>query len=79
MALSNELSTRGNRPARLQVHAAATFEGGKIVTMALEVDAEVPDIDDAGFDEALSAAEKSCPVSNALRGNVEIKVTSTSS
>jgi len=79
MALSNELSTRGNRPARLQVHAAATFEGGKIVTMALKVDAEVPGIDDAGFDEALSAAEKSCPVSNALRGNVEIKVTSTSS
>jgi len=79
MALSNELSTRGNPPARLQVHAAATFEGGKIVTMALEVDADVPGLDDAGLQEALGAAEASCPVSNALRGNVEIKVTSTSS
>ncbi len=79
MALSNELSTEGHPPARLQVHAAATFEGGKIATMALEVDADVPGIDDSGFQEALGAAEKSCPVSNALRGNVEIKVTSSSS
>ncbi len=79
MALSNELSTGGHPPARLQVHAAASFEGGKIVSMALDVDADVPGIDGAGFEAALGAAEKSCPVSNALRGNVEIKVTSTSS
>jgi len=79
MALSNELSTRGHRPARVEVHATATFEDGKIGTMALEIDADVPGIEDSGLDEALSAAEQSCPVSNALRGNVEIKVTSTSS
>lgn len=74
MALSNELSTRGQEPARLHAAATATFEEGKITTVVLDVDAEVPDTDEAGFQEALDAAEQSCPVSNALRGNVEIRV-----
>ena len=75
MALSNELSTRGNVPARLHVEATSSFEEGKVTTMALEVSAQVPGLDEEGFGEALAAAEESCPVSNALRGNVEIKVT----
>ena len=75
MALSNELSTRGHPPARLEVQATCTFEPGKgITTMALDVTAEVPGVDDAGFREGLDAAEESCPVSNALRGNVDIQV-----
>ncbi|MDQ3569519.1 MAG: OsmC family peroxiredoxin [Actinomycetota bacterium] len=76
MAFSNELSGRGHAPERLQVHAALAFEGGKITTMVLEVSADVPGMEDAGFREALAATEESCPVSNALRGNVEIKVSS---
>ncbi len=36
----------------------------------------MPGADQAAFDEALAAAEQSCPVSNALRGNVDIEVTS---
>ncbi len=75
MALSNELSTRDHVPARIRVDATATFEGGKITRMELDVEAEVPGADDAGFDEALAAAEESCPVTNALRGNVGIDVT----
>ncbi len=74
MALSNELSTRGHVPDEIRVDATATFEGGKVTRMELDVDAEVPDVDEAGFDEALGAAEQSCPVSNALRGNVTIDV-----
>ncbi|MGI8776845.1 MAG: OsmC family peroxiredoxin [Acidimicrobiales bacterium] len=76
MALSNELSSRGHVPTRVAVNAVATFDDGKITTMRLDVDADVPDTDEAAFGEALAAAEKSCPVSNALRGNVEIEVTS---
>jgi organic hydroperoxide reductase OsmC/OhrA len=34
----------------------------------------VPDTDEAQFQEALEAAEGSCPVSNALRNNVQITV-----
>ncbi len=76
MALSNELSSRGHVPTRVAVTAAATFDDGKITTMRLDVDADVPGTDEAAFGEALAAAEQSCPVSNALRGNVYIEVTS---
>jgi osmotically inducible protein OsmC len=74
MALSNELSTRGHTPDRLQIAATCAFEDGKVTTMVLDVTAEIPGVDEDGFREGLSAAEDSCPVSNALRGNVEIKV-----
>jgi osmotically inducible protein OsmC len=74
MALSNELSTRGHTPDRLQIAATCVFEDGKVTTMVLDVTAEIPGVDEDGFREGLSAAEDSCPVSNALRGNVEIKV-----
>jgi osmotically inducible protein OsmC len=78
MALSNELSTRGHPPARLEVQATCTFEPGKgVTTMALDVSADVPGVDEAGFREGLEAAEASCPVSNALRGNVDIQVDGT--
>lgn len=75
MALSNELSSRGHPPARLETEATCTFEPGKgITTMAIDVTADVPEVDEAGFREGLDAAEQSCPVSNALRGNVAIHV-----
>lgn len=77
MALSNELSTRGHVPARLEARATSTFLDGKVTSMVIDVSADVPGIDDAGFREGLAAAEASCPVSNALRGNVDIKVTGT--
>ncbi|MDP9020298.1 MAG: OsmC family peroxiredoxin [Actinomycetota bacterium] len=75
MALSNELSTRDHAPERLQADATCTFADGKVTTMVIDVTATVPGADQAAFDEALAAAEQSCPVSNALRGNVDIRVT----
>ncbi len=75
MALSNELSTRDHVPTRLVVSAVATFDNGVITAMRLEVDAAIGATDERAFGEALAAAEQSCPVSNALRGNVEIDVT----
>ena len=75
MALSNELATRGHPPARLEAQATCSFVPGKgVTTMAIDITAEVPGVDDAGFREGLDAAEQSCPVSNALRGNVDIQV-----
>lgn len=75
MALANELSSRGHQPARLDVQATCTFVPGTgITTMTLHVTAAVPGVDEAGFREGLGAAEESCPVSNALRGNVDIQV-----
>ena len=75
MALSNELSSRGAEPTRLAVNATCTFADGKVTRMGLEVSAEVPGDSSAVLSEALAATEQSCPVSNALRGNVEIDVT----
>ncbi len=74
MALSNELSSRGHPPDRLDIEATCSFEDGKVTTMLLDVTAQVPGVDESGFREGLSAAEASCPVSNALRGSVDIKV-----
>jgi osmotically inducible protein OsmC len=42
--------------------------------MALAVEGEVPGIDADGFAAAAEAAKDGCPVSNALKGNVEITV-----
>jgi osmotically inducible protein OsmC len=75
MALSNELSSRGHVASRVAVAAVATFDNGVVTTMALDVVAEVPDADEDAFAQALAAAEGSCPVSNAIRGNVAIDVT----
>ncbi len=78
MALSNELSSRGHPPTRLEVQATCTFKPGTGITaVALDVSAEVPGVDEAGFREGLEAAEASCPVSGALRGNVDISVDGT--
>ena len=74
MALSNELSSRGHEPALLRIGATCSFVDGEVTTIVLEIDAEVPGVDEAGFREGVTAAEGSCPVSNALRGNVEITV-----
>ena len=75
MALSNELSSRGHEPARIEAQATCTFEPGQGITaMAIDVTAEVPGADEAAFREGLDAAVGSCPVSNALRGNVDIQV-----
>ena len=75
MALSNELSSRGHPPAKLEVQAVCTFKPGQgVTTMAIDITADVPGVDEAGFREGLDAAKESCPVSNALRNNVDIQV-----
>ena len=78
MALSNELSTRGHPPARIEAQATCTFQPGKgITTMAIDARADAPGVAEAGFREGLDAAKDSCPVSNALRGNVDLQVDGT--
>ena len=79
MALSNVLSKGGHVPEELEVSATATFDASsvKITTMVLDVRGRVPGLDDAGFQGAIQEAERGCPVSNALRGNVDVKVNAT--
>lgn len=78
MALSNELNKLGKPPARLESSAVCTFEtegGARISSISLQVKGRVPGIDPSGFAKAAEAAKLGCPVSKALKGNVEISLT----
>jgi osmotically inducible protein OsmC len=78
MAFSNTLKQAGNPPEQLDVEAIASLdrvEGAlKITEMQLNVKGNVPGLDAAQFEDLAKTAEGRCPVSNALRGNVEIKL-----
>jgi len=78
MSLSKNLSDRGFPPARLDTSAEAAFEktepGWRLTKMALSVRGDVPGIGADEFQEAAAAAKDGCPVSNALKGNVEITI-----
>jgi len=73
MALSHGLAQAGNAPERLETSATITFVPGTGITKAaLTVVGNVPGIDEAAFKEAAEAAKDGCPVSGALKGNVEL-------
>ena len=81
MALSHGLAGAGNAPERLDVRATATFDkvgdGFKVTGMRLEVRGRVPGIDASAFQEAANAAKEGCPISQALKGNVDISLEAT--
>lgn len=76
MALSHTLAEQGNAPDHLEVDAVCTLDDGqlKITTMDLNVRGRVSGLDASGFENATREAEQLCPVSNALRNNVEIRL-----
>lgn len=78
MALSGNLEKRGGTPEKIETSAACTVEkvgeGFTITRMQLDVEVSVTGIDEASFQEALEATRDGCPVSRALKGNVEIEV-----
>jgi osmotically inducible protein OsmC len=78
MALSGNLEKKGGTPERIETQAACTVEkvgeGFTITRLKLDVQARVAGIDEAAFQEALTATRDGCPVSRALKGNVQIEV-----
>ncbi len=76
MAFSNVLAQKDAPPVRLEVEAVATFddEQVKITTVTLNVRGEAPGMSAEEFEAAAHEGDQACPVSNALRGNVEIRV-----
>jgi len=73
MALSHGLAQAGNAPERLETSATITFVPGTGITKAaLTVVGQVPGIDEQSFKAAAEAAKDGCPVSGALKGNVEL-------
>ena len=77
MGLSHGLAGAGTPPQQLDVTATCTFDPPKITKMALTVKGQVDGIDQAAFETAAQAAAEGCPVSGALKGNVEITVSAT--
>ncbi len=79
MALSGGLEKAGYAPTSVETAAACTVEkvgeGFKITRMQLTTTAVVPGIDDAKFQAIAQATKEGCPVSSALKGNVQIDLT----
>jgi osmotically inducible protein OsmC len=78
MFLAAVLTNAGYTPTRVQtsarVHLGPVDGGPKLHTIELNTDAEVPNLDEATFQEAVENSKKNCPVSRALTG-VDLKVT----
>jgi osmotically inducible protein OsmC len=79
MALAHTLDSKGYRPERIETQAICTLSpqkggGFRITKMRLETRGQVPGLDEATFKQIAQEAEKGCPVSNALRGGLEIKL-----
>jgi osmotically inducible protein OsmC len=76
MAFSNELGEAGATPEHLDISATVSFDivdgMPTITTVALTVRGRASGIDADGFARAAAAAKDGCPVSRALKGNVEI-------
>jgi lipoyl-dependent peroxiredoxin len=81
MAFSAGLARAGTPGEKLEVSAAVTFDkveaGWRIKSSALEVKGWVKGVDQAAFEKAALAAKDGCPVSQALKGNVELSVKAT--
>lgn len=80
MAFSGDLGRNGTPPDRLEVSSTITFdklEKWTIVSSAIAVRGWVPGIDAEVFKRIAEGTRDNCPVSRALKGNVELSVEST--
>jgi osmotically inducible protein OsmC len=74
MFLSALLTKAGFTPERIHATASVHLEAGPTITLIeLDVEAKVPGLDAAAFNEHALAAKAACPVSKAL-ASVEIKL-----
>jgi len=81
MGLAATLGRQGGKARRLQVTATVTADKGeagiKVVSSHLKATAEgLEGLDAARFDDVARTAEQRCPISNAIRGSVNITVES---
>jgi len=75
MALSHELAQAGNAPEWLEASTTVTFVPGEgVKSSRLVVRGRVPGIDQAAFEQAANGAGENCPISQALKGNIDITV-----
>ena len=79
MVLVNTIGKQGGKASKVRVTATVTGEksdaGLKVVSSKLAATVEgLEGIDSSKLQELATGAEKGCPISNAIRGNVAISV-----
>jgi len=75
MAFSNGLAKAGHHPERLNTTAEVEFVPGKgIVSSTITVRGHIHGIDAAAFQKLAEEAKDGCPVSQALKGNVQLNL-----
>ena len=81
MSFAGRLARNGTPATHLEVSADVTFaktdDGWRVVSSDLTVQGTVPGIDETKFIELATAAKDGCPISLALKGNVDISVVPT--
>ncbi len=79
MALSANLEKNGTPPKSVETTARCTIEkvndANTITKMELEVHAAVPNLDQESLQRFATQTAETCPVSRAIRGNVQITAT----
>ncbi len=78
MASSNELAKAGFPVTANDVSVAVTADkleaGFTVISAVLTLRARVPGVDQATFDDAVGKAKDGCPISRALKGNVQVSL-----
>jgi len=81
MAFSSRLAKNGTPATQLDVRVEVTFDqvggGWKVARSLIKVKGNVPGIDTATFDRLADDAKDNCPISAAIKGNVELAVEAT--
>jgi osmotically inducible protein OsmC len=81
MAFSARLAKNGTPATKLSIKAEVSFDnasgGWKVTTSHLVVRGDVPGIDAATFATIAEDAKDNCPISIALKGNVDMTVEAT--
>ena len=82
MAFSARLGKNGTPATKLTVKAEVTFDnptgaGWKVSKSHITVQGDVPGIEKAKFEELAEDAKENCPISVAIKGNVELTVDAT--
>jgi len=80
MSVASTLKKNGFNPVQTETTATCTFaskngSGHEITNMRLHVRCEIPDIDEATFEDLVKVADENCPVSNLLRDRLKIEIT----
>lgn len=78
LALASRLTKAGSPPEHLQVVATVTLEerdgARRVASSALEVSVRAPGVEESQVRELAEDAKEKCPISQALKGNVEMSV-----